>query len=89
MITVKLCNSGLMLCCREEAGVTLPAPGRYATGIFFLDPGHREESEKLFDDFTASHGLKVGKTSFPIFPFHVPLDSLRSLSFNYSVSPYP
>lgn len=39
--------------------MTLPAPGRYATGILYLDTAHHEESEKLFDELAASHGLKV------------------------------
>lgn len=43
----------------QEEGVELPEPGRYATGIFYLDKPHHEESENLFDELAASHGLKV------------------------------
>lgn len=43
----------------EPEGVTLPAPGRYATGIFYLDTAHHQESENLFDELAASQGLKV------------------------------
>ncbi|XP_069156175.1 uncharacterized protein [Procambarus clarkii] len=44
---------------REEQEVCLPEPGRYATGIFYMDRAHHQESEQLFADLAASHGLKV------------------------------
>ena len=46
----------------REEGVTLPAPGRYATGIFYLDTNHQQESENLFQEVAASHGLEVRHT---------------------------
>ncbi|XP_071536685.1 uncharacterized protein [Panulirus ornatus] len=44
---------------QEEEGVSLPEAGRYATGIFFLDKTHHQESEELFGDLATSHGLQV------------------------------
>ncbi|XP_037789265.1 glutamate synthase [NADH], amyloplastic-like [Penaeus monodon] len=44
---------------QSEHDVELPEPGRYATGIFFVDKTHHQESEELFADLAASHGLKV------------------------------
>ncbi|XP_042242518.1 glutamate synthase [NADH], amyloplastic-like isoform X2 [Homarus americanus] len=44
---------------QEGHGVSLPEPGRYATGIFFLDKTHHQETEQLFDDLAAEHNLKV------------------------------
>lgn len=42
-----------------ELGVTLPAKGEYATGIFFLDRSQSERTEKAFEAEAARHGLKV------------------------------
>ena len=46
---------------REQQGVNLPEPGRYATGIFFLDKTHHEESEGLFAVLARECDLKVSQ----------------------------
>ncbi|XP_076062641.1 uncharacterized protein LOC143037891 [Oratosquilla oratoria] len=44
---------------KEEQDVDLPAEGRYATGIFFVDKTHHQQNEKEFEDLAKSHGLEV------------------------------
>lgn len=43
----------------EEQGAELPEPGKYATGIIYMDKTHHEESEQLFSELASSHGLEV------------------------------
>uniref|UniRef100_A0AAG5D446 Glutamate synthase [NADH] n=1 Tax=Anopheles atroparvus TaxID=41427 RepID=A0AAG5D446_ANOAO len=40
-------------------GIELPAPGRYATGIFYLDKTTHEEAEKEFNSLAESLGIQV------------------------------
>ncbi|ODN06304.1 Glutamate synthase [NADH], amyloplastic [Orchesella cincta] len=44
---------------KEQHDVELPDRGRYATGIFFLDKSHHEESEGLFAALAKECDLKV------------------------------
>ncbi|MBO0894124.1 MAG: glutamate synthase subunit alpha, partial [Acidimicrobiales bacterium] len=46
---------------REEAGVELPPPGQYATGIAFLprEPRAAETAVRRFDELAAGEGLSV------------------------------
>ncbi|XP_018022904.1 glutamate synthase [NADH] isoform X2 [Hyalella azteca] len=43
----------------KEADLELPAPGRYATGIFFLEESSVVESQGQFENLATAHGLKV------------------------------
>ncbi|XP_068081055.1 uncharacterized protein [Anabrus simplex] len=44
---------------REKQNVELPSPGRYATGIFFLDKTHHQQSETAFAKLAEEVGLRV------------------------------
>ncbi|RVE47232.1 hypothetical protein evm_008100 [Chilo suppressalis] len=44
---------------RDSHQIDLPAFGRYATGIFFLDKLHHQEIENKFQELAESLGLKV------------------------------
>ncbi|CAG9784837.1 unnamed protein product [Diatraea saccharalis] len=44
---------------RDSHQIDLPAFGRYATGIFFLDKLHHQEIENKFQELSESLGLKV------------------------------
>ncbi|KAM3961638.1 glutamate synthase [Aphomia sociella] len=44
---------------RDTHQLDLPAFGRYATGIFFLDKLHHQEIEKKFQELSESLGLRV------------------------------
>jgi hypothetical protein len=47
------------LFCRDQQGVELPELGRYATGIFYMDKTHHEESAGLFTALARECDLKV------------------------------
>ncbi|XP_018319466.1 glutamate synthase [NADH], amyloplastic isoform X2 [Agrilus planipennis] len=44
---------------RDEQSITIPAFGKYATGIFFLDKLHHQESEKKFEALADELQMKV------------------------------
>lgn len=44
---------------KEHQNVDLPEPGRYATGIFYLDKRHHNESEEAFGKLAEECGLRV------------------------------
>ena len=44
---------------RASHGIDLPAFGRYATGIFYLDKNSHEEAEKEFNALAESLGVQV------------------------------
>lgn len=44
---------------RKTENIDLPAPGRYATGIFFLDNVTHAKVEEKFGQLATEHGLEV------------------------------
>lgn len=47
--------------CFSEEGIDLPPPSKYATGIIYLDPIHKEESEQKFEDLVKEYNCKVSQ----------------------------
>lgn len=45
--------------CRDEQNIQLPSFGQYATGIFFLDKLHHQESEKRFGELAEELDVSV------------------------------
>ena len=58
--------------CRTQQNVSLPEPGRYATGILFLDKDVKNAAavENAFEQLAAQVNLQVGN--------HQPSPALRS-----------
>jgi glutamate synthase (NADPH/NADH) len=46
-------------CAKKDCGVTLPAPGLYATGFLFLDKNTAPEAEKLFEALAVTCKIKI------------------------------
>lgn len=48
-----------LFCFREEQSIQLPLFGQYATGIFYLDKLHHQESEAKFTNLAKELGMTV------------------------------
>jgi hypothetical protein len=50
----------MVFLCREQQNAELPPFGRYATGIFYLDKLHHQQSEAAFARLAEECQLQVG-----------------------------